>query len=55
MSRVCVITGKRPKVGGRIIHKGVGKKAAGIGLQLVKQQAHLSANLQRIRVVASGK
>ena len=36
MSRVCVITGKRPKVGGRIIHKGVSKKAGGIGLQLVK-------------------
>ena len=36
MSRVCAITGKRPKVGGRIIHKGVSKKAGGIGLQLVK-------------------
>ena len=36
MSRICSITGKRPKVGGRIIHKGVSKKAGGIGLQLVK-------------------
>ena len=51
MSRVCVITGKRPKVGGRIIHKGVSKKAGGIGLQLVKNNKRtFRPNLQRIRV-----
>jgi large subunit ribosomal protein L28 len=51
MSRICSITGKRPKVGGRIIHKGVSKKAGGIGLQLVKNNKRtFRPNLQRIRV-----
>ena len=51
MARVCAITGKRPKVGGRIIHKGVSKKAGGIGLQLVKNNKRtFRPNLQRIRV-----
>ena len=50
MSRICAITGKRPKVGGRIIHKGVSKKAGGIGLQLVKvNKRTFRPNLQRIR------
>ena len=51
MSRICAITGKRPKVGGRIIHKGVSKKAGGIGLQLVKNNKRtFRPNLQRVRV-----
>ena len=51
MSRICAITGKRPRVGGRIIHKGVSKKAGGIGLQLVKvNKRRFKPNLQRIRV-----
>ena len=51
MSRICVITGKRPKVGGRIIHKGVSKKAGGIGLQLVKNNKRVfRPNVQKIRV-----
>ena len=51
MSRICSITGKRPKVGGRIIHKGVSKKAGGIGLQLVKNNKRtFRPNLQRVRV-----
>jgi large subunit ribosomal protein L28 len=51
MSRICAITGKRPKVGGRIIHKGVSKKAGGIGLQLVKNNKRtFRPNVQRIRV-----
>ena len=44
------ITGKRPRVGGRIVHKGVSKKAGGIGLQLVKVNRRFKPNLQRIRV-----
>lgn len=57
MARVCAITGKRPKVGGRIIHKGVSKKAGGIGLQLVKNNKRtFRPNVQRIRVkLASGQ
>jgi large subunit ribosomal protein L28 len=51
MSRICAITGKRPVTGGRIIHKGVSKKAGGIGLQLVKNNKRkFRPNLQRIRV-----
>ena len=51
MSRICAITGKRPTTGGRIIHKGVSKKAGGIGLQLVKvNKRKFRPNLQRVRV-----
>ena len=51
MSRICAITGKRPVTGGRIIHKGVSKKAGGIGLQLVKNNKRkFRPNLQRVRV-----
>ena len=51
MSRICAITGKRPVVGGRIIYKGVSKKAGGIGLQLVKNNKRkFRPNLQRVRV-----
>lgn len=51
MARICAITGKRPVVGGKIIHKGVSKKAGGIGLQLVKiNKRKFRPNLQRVRV-----
>ena len=51
MARICAITGKRPVVGGRIIHKGVSKKAGGIGFQLVKNNKRkFRPNLQRVRV-----
>ena len=51
MSRICAITGKRPRVGGRIIRKGVSKKSGGIGLQLVKvNKRKFRPNVQRVRV-----
>ena len=51
MARICAITGKRPVVGGKISHKGVSKKAGGIGLQLVKiNKRKFRPNLQRVRV-----
>jgi large subunit ribosomal protein L28 len=51
MSRICVITGKRPVKGRSIIHKGQSKKSGGIGLQLVKQTKRVfKPNLQRIRI-----
>ena len=51
MSRICVITGKRPVKGRRIVHKGQSKKSGGIGLQLVKQTKRVfKPNVQRIRV-----
>lgn len=50
--KFCAITGKRPRVGGRITHKGIAKKAGGIGLQLVKVTKRIiRPNLQRVRVV----
>jgi large subunit ribosomal protein L28 len=57
MSRICVVTGKRPVKGRRIIHKGQSKKSGGIGLQLVKQTKRVfKPNVQRIRVkLASGQ
>jgi len=51
MSKICAITGKRPRKGGRIIHKGQSKKSGGIGLQLVKMNKRtFRPNLQRVRV-----
>ncbi len=51
MARVCAITGKKPRVGGRITHRGISKKSGGIGLQLVKvTKRTFSPNLQRVRV-----
>jgi large subunit ribosomal protein L28 len=51
MSRICAVTGKRPKTGGKIIYKGQSKKSGGIGLQLVKTNKRVfRPNLQRIRV-----
>lgn len=57
MSKICAITGKRPSTGGKIIYKGVSKKAGGIGLQLVKNNKRkFRPNLQRVRVkLASGQ
>lgn len=51
MSRICVITGKRP-VSGRIIHrKGQSKKSGGIGTHVTKVvKRTFRPNLQRIRV-----
>lgn len=50
--KVCQVTGKRPKMGGKIVRKGISKKAGGIGLQLVKtNKRKVRPNLQRVRVV----
>lgn len=55
--KFCQITGKRPYIGGKIIHRGISKKAGGIGLQLVKNpHRKFRPNLQRVRVLlASGQ
>ncbi len=51
MSRICAVTGKRPRKGGKIIRKGISKKSGGIGLQLVKvNKRTFRPNLQRVRV-----
>lgn len=55
--KFCQITGKRPYIGGKFIHRGISKKAGGIGLQLVKNpHRKFRPNLQRVRVqLASGQ
>ena len=52
MSKICAITGKRPRKGGRITRKGQTKKSGGIGTSLVKNTKRtFRPNLQRVRVV----
>ncbi len=51
MSRICVISGKRPVKGGSITRKGQSKKSGGIGTHVVKNTKRtFRPNLQRIRV-----
>lgn len=51
MSKICAITGKRPRSGGVIIRKGQSKKSGGIGTHVVKNNKRtFRPNLQRIRV-----
>ena len=51
MSKICVVTGKRPHRGGRISRKGIPKKSGGIGTYLVKRVKRLfKPNLQKVRV-----
>ncbi len=51
MSRICIITGRRPVSGGKIIRKGQSKKSGGIGTHVVKNNKRtFRPNLQRIRV-----
>ena len=49
MSRICAITGKRPRRGGVIVRKGQSKKSGGIGTHVVKSNKRtFYPNLQRI-------
>lgn len=49
--KVCQVTGRRPVMGGKLIHRGVAKRNGGIGLQLVKSHKRkFRPNLQRVRV-----
>ncbi len=51
MSRVCQITGKRPKQGGRIHRSGLAKKKGGIGMHVTKTvKRTFSPNLQTKRI-----
>lgn len=51
MSRICVVTGKRPVRGRSIIRKGQSKKSGGIGTHVVKRTKRMfKPNLQHIRV-----
>ncbi len=51
MAKVCQITGKRPRRGGRIHRKGQPKRRGGIGTHITKRvKRTFSPNVQRIRV-----
>ena len=50
MSRICIITGKRPRVGGVINRKGQSKRSGGIGTHVTKvSKRKFKPNLQRVR------
>ncbi len=54
MSRICSVTGKRPKVGSIIHRKGQSKKSGGIGTHVTKKTKRLfRPNVQRIRIRAA--
>ncbi len=51
MSRICFITGKRPKAGRTIHRKGQSKRSGGIGTHVTKTvKRTFRPNLQRIRI-----
>ena len=51
IKKECFFLKKKPKMGGKKIHRGISKKSGGIGLQLVKSQKRkFRPNLQRCRV-----
>lgn len=51
MSRICSVTGKRPRVGHIIHRKGQSKKSGGIGTHVTKKTKRVfRPNLQRIRI-----
>ena len=55
MSNVCQMCGKGKVEGGKIIRKGLAKKAGGIGLHVVKNgKRTFSANIQSVRINDNG-
>ena len=55
MARECYFCNKKATVGGRITHRGISKKAGGIGLQLVKNTKRIfKPNLQKVKMTENG-
>ena len=55
MARECFVCGKKAVVGGSITHRGISKKAGGIGLQLVKTNKRVfKPNLQKVKIKVNG-
>lgn len=51
MSRICSVTGKRPRSGHIIHRKGQSKKSGGIGTHVTKKTKRVfRPNVQRIRI-----
>jgi len=52
MSRVCQYSGKRPRVGRKVVRRGKAKKEGGIGQKVTGiTKRRWKPNLQRIRIV----
>ena len=52
MAKVCYFCGKKPSVGGTIVHRGISKKAGGIGLKLVKTNKRVfKPNIQKVKII----
>ncbi|RMD79815.1 MAG: 50S ribosomal protein L28 [Lentisphaerae bacterium] len=55
MSQVCEICGKKKVSGGHITHRGLSKKAGGIGLQRVKNVKRIfKPNIQKVKINHNG-
>lgn len=55
MARVCEVCGKGPRVGNRIVRKGLAKNKGGIGLHTTGVTSRIfRPNLSRVRVNENG-
>ncbi|EDM27871.1 ribosomal protein L28 [Lentisphaera araneosa HTCC2155] len=55
MAKECHFCGKKPHVGGTIVHRGISKKAGGIGLKLVKTNKRVfKPNIQKVKAKING-
>jgi large subunit ribosomal protein L28 len=56
MSRICELTGKRPRKGSRIWRSGRAKKKGGIGTHITAiTKRRFMPNLQRVKAIVNGE
>jgi large subunit ribosomal protein L28 len=56
MAKVCDLCGKGPRVGNRIIRRGLAKKKGGIGLHTTGvTRRRFLPNLQKMRILVGGR
>jgi large subunit ribosomal protein L28 len=56
MSRICELTGKRPRKGSRIWRSGKPKKQGGIGTHITAiTKRRFMPNLQRVKAIVNGE
>ena len=52
MSRTCIVTGRRTRVGNSVARRGLAKAKGGVGLRCTgRSKRKFKANIQKIRVV----
>ena len=55
MSKVCYFTGKKPKMGKRIVRRGISKRSGGIGLKTTGiTTRRFKPNLQTVKIIENG-